>query len=177
MTTTASTSLNAVDIESVGELVAAIQEEPDRARTTWAARVGWNGAFRSEAKIRDFEPLRSDEPRALGGSDAAPNPVEQLLAALGHCLAVGYAANATTAGIAIHELEISVEGDLDLNVFLGLAEGHAGFESIRADVRLITDGTAEEAERLHRRVVSTSPVGHTLGNPIPLDIRLQPVGS
>lgn len=177
MTTISTTSLNAVDIESVGALVDAIQDQPGRAITTWSADVGWTGAFRSEARIREFDILHSDEPPALGGSDTAANPVEQLLAALGHCLAVGYAANATQAGIAIHDLRISVEGDLDLSVFLGLAEGHAGFDSIRADVRLITDGTEEEVAELHQRVVTTSPVGHTLANPIPIDIRLQPIGS
>lgn len=42
----------------------------------------------------DFDPIPSDEPAGLGGSDTAPNPVEQVLGALGKCLAVGYAANA-----------------------------------------------------------------------------------
>ena len=46
-------------------------------------------------------PIASDEPAGLGGTDTAPNPVEQVLAALGNCLAVGSAANATARGIAL----------------------------------------------------------------------------
>lgn|GEM_PF-5093893 len=36
--------------------------------------------------------------------DVAANPVEQLLAALGNCLAVGCAANASIAGIEIEDM-------------------------------------------------------------------------
>ncbi|MBB6570266.1 OsmC family protein [Kribbella sandramycini] len=114
--------------------------------------------------------MPSDEPAALGGGDQAPNPVEQLLGALGNCLAVGYAANATVAGIAIDELTIGLKGDVDLHVFLGLAEGHAGFDSITATVHLKSAAPADQLAALHERVQAFSPVGHTLTSPIPVAI-------
>ena len=86
------TALNDVDLVTVGGLAQAIQVDPERGATVWSASVTWKGAFRSEAQVRDFEPIPSDEPIGLGGTDTAPNPVEQLLGALGNCLAVGYAA-------------------------------------------------------------------------------------
>lgn len=166
-------SLNKVDLESVGALVGAIQAEPDRAETTWSATVNWNGGFRSEARIRDFSPVPSDEPAGLGGSDTAPNPVEQLLGALGNCLAVGYAANATVAGIELKSLQIEVTGDIDLHTFLGLDDGHAGFRSIRATVHLQSDAAPESIAALHDKVTNTSPVGHTLARPIAVNIDLE----
>ena len=168
----ADTTLNSVDLEAVQGLVAAIEQDPGKGATTWRAEVAWKGAFRSEAAIRDFPPVPSDEPAALGGDDSAPNPVEQLLAALGNCLAVGYAANASAAGLAIHDLRLRVSGDLDLRTFLGLEQGNAGFERIQVDVELDTDGSPEQEAELHERVTSTSPVGHTLGRAVPLQIRL-----
>ncbi len=114
MTTTTS-RLNQVDIETVGALIGAIQDEPAKAQTVWSSQVRWTGGFRSEASVRDFEPVPSDEPAGLGGDDTAANPVEQLLGALGNCLAVGYAANATVAGIALKDVTISLDGDLDLH--------------------------------------------------------------
>lgn len=164
--------LNGVDLPAVGSLVEAIQENDLAASTHWAAEVRWTGAFRSEARIRDFDPIASDEPPALGGSDLAPNPVEQLLAALGNCLAVGYAANASAAGIPIRDLRIEVTGDIDLHTFLGLAEGNAGFETIRATVHLDADAPDEDVARVHDKVVGTSPVGHTLGRAVPVAIDL-----
>ena len=112
------------------------------------------------------------EPRALGGEDTAPNPVEQVLGAFGNCLVVGYAANATVAGIELKSLRIALEGDLDLHAFLGLREGHAGFQTIKANVTIESEASAEAIRALHEKVVSTSPVGHTLSQAIPLTVEL-----
>jgi uncharacterized OsmC-like protein len=164
------TSLNQVDLETVGALVGKIQQDPEAARTTWTANVRWAGAFRSESQVRSFPPTASDEPTGLGGSDTAPNPVEQLLSALGNCLAVGYAANASAAGITIKDLKIAVDGDVDLRSFLGLAPGHAGFSAIRVHVDLDTDADADAVAELHRKVAASSPVGHTLQAAVPVEI-------
>ncbi len=172
MTANTSTVLNRVDIAAVGGLVEAIRSNPDKAQTTWAAHVRWNGAFASEAKIRKFAPIPSDEPVTLGGADSAPNPVEQLLGSLGNCLAVGYAANATVAGIELEDLQIDLKGDIDLHVFLGLAEGHAGFESITANVTIASDASPEQLAQLHAKVLASSPVGHTLRSAVPVEITL-----
>lgn len=171
MTTTIGT-LNSVNIAAVGSLVSAIQEEPATADTIWKSTVDWKGGFRSEARSRHFAPVPSDEPVALGGEDTAPNPVEQVLGAFGNCLAVGYAANATVAGIELKSLRIELEGDLDLHAFLGLREGHAGFQSISATVTIEADAPTEVIAGLHDKVVSTSPVGHTLRQAIPLTVEL-----
>jgi uncharacterized OsmC-like protein len=167
------TTINDVNIQAVVGLAQKIQQEPQVAATEWRADVTWHEGFRSSAQIRDFAPVSSDEPKGLGGSDSAPNPVEQLLGALGNCLAVGYAANATAAGIEIRHLQIAVTGDLDLHTFLGLNPGgNAGFESIRAEVSLDSDASPEALADLHEHVVSTSPVGHTLKGAIPVSIQL-----
>jgi uncharacterized OsmC-like protein len=125
---------------------------------------------RSVAAVRGFAPVASDEPAGLGGTDRAPNPVEQLLGSLGNCLAVGYAANASVAGITIRDLRIDLDGDIDLHTFLGLADGHAGFSAIRVAVHLDTDADEAAVAELHRRVAATSPVGQTLSRAIPVEI-------
>ena len=165
-------SLNDVDIEAVAGLAGKIQQQPEVAATRWNASVKWKGGFRSEAKIRDFAPAPSDEPDALGGTDTGPNPVEQVLAALGNCLAVGYAANATAAGIELKDLTIELEGDLDLHTFLGLAQGNAGYENISVKVKIDSDASPEAIQAVHDKVVGTSPVGHTLSRAVPVSIDL-----
>ena len=172
MPTRTPATLNAVDLDTVVGLVTAIQDRPDVAATSWAAEVRWNGGFKSEARIREFAPVPSDEPPALGGSDTAPNPVEQLLGALGNCLAVGYAANASVAGIEIRDLRIDLRGDIDLRAFLGLREGHAGFDGIQVDVHVDADASADQLRELHAKVIGSSPVGHTLGAAVPISIDL-----
>ncbi len=165
-------ALNDVNITAVAGLVGKIQEEPDVAATKWNANVQWKGGFRSEATIRDFAPIASDEPGALGGTDSGPNPVEQVLAAYGNCLAVGYAANATVAGIEIKDMNIELEGDLDLHTFLGLTEGNAGYDNITIKVNIDSDASREDLQALHDKVMNSSPVGHTIGRAVPVQVEL-----
>jgi uncharacterized OsmC-like protein len=169
---TIASALNDVDLAAVGALVQAIQTDPAAAQTVWKAEVGWSRGFRTEARSRDFDPVVCDEPPGLGGTNTAPNPVEQILGALGSCLAIGYAANASVAGITITDLRIELEGDLDLHTFLGLAEGNAGFSSIRARVHLEADAEPAAIAALHHKVVSTSPVGHTITRPVAVSVDL-----
>jgi uncharacterized OsmC-like protein len=168
--TTTHGHLNQVDLGAVGALAEKIRQRPSAGQTTWSAEVRWTGAYRSEAAVRKFAPIASDEPRGMGGTDSAPNPVEQLLAALGNCLAVGYALNASAAGITIRDLRIDLAGDLDLHPLLGLADGHAGFSAIRVAVHLDADADAAAVAELHRKVAATSPVGQTLSRAIPVEI-------
>lgn len=166
------THINEVDLPTVGALVQSIQGDPEKAQTTWRSEVIWRGAFRTAARSRELEPIAFDEPPALGGTNTAPNPVEQLLGALGSCLVIGYAANASVAGIELKDVKIELEGDIDLHTFLGLGDGNAGFSTIQATVHVESDANDEAIEALHRKVVATSPVGHTLLRSIPLDITL-----
>ena len=172
MTTTTIPQLNNVNIGAVGLLAGAIAADPDKGDTVWKATVGWDGGFHTTTTIRDFAPFATDEPAALGGTDTAPNPVEQLIGALGSCLAIGYAANATVAGICIDSLKIDIEGDLNLESFLGLAPGHAGYETLRATVYIESDADDEAISNLHKKVVESSPVGHSLSTAVALSIVL-----
>src|ERR1044071_471667 len=101
------THLNEVNLGAIASLVEKIRQEPAAAKTQWKSEVRWTGAFRSAgalrsgARSRNLAPLPWDEPTGIGGSDTGPNPVEQVLAALGNCLAIGYAAHATVAGVKI----------------------------------------------------------------------------
>lgn len=166
------TTLNNVNLAAVGALTQAVKEQPAAANTTWSAAVTWKGGFRADARIGEHV-IHSDEPSILGGDGTAPNPVEQLIAALGSCLAVGYAANATAKNIELRELRIDLRGDLNIKTFLGLdADGNAGYESIRADVHIKSDASESQIKELHEQVVATSPVGHTLSKAVPLSINL-----
>lgn len=140
--------------------------------TPFRAEVRWRGGFRNEIVVRDLPSTFADEPEILGGTDSAANPVEQILGALGSCLAIGYTAGAVARGIIIDDLRIELVGNIDLPVFFGLKDGHAGFERVDARVFLKTDAAAEVIEALHTDVFRTSPVGNTLERPAVLDVEV-----
>ena len=164
--------LNEVDLPTVDALIESIRGDPDKAQTTWKSEVTWEGALRTAARSRDFEPVAFDGPPTLGGTNTAPHPVEQILGALGSCLVIGYAANASASGIELKGLRIELEGDLDLHTFLGLGDGNAGFSAIQATVYIESDADDQAIEAVHRKVVSTSPVGHTLSRSVPVGVDL-----
>ena len=166
------TNLNDVDVATLHQLVEKYQGDPEAGHSTWSARVQWLGGFRAEAQVRELPPVRADEPTWLAGTDTGPNAVEHLLGALGQCLAVGYAANAAVRGIRIGALEITLRGEIDLPVFLGLTGGNAGYDRINVEVHLDADAPKDQLEELHRHVLATSPVGNTLANPVQIEARL-----
>jgi uncharacterized OsmC-like protein len=106
--------------------------------------------------------------------------VEVVLGAYGCCLTTGYAANAALRGIELDDIQIELEGDLDLNGFLGLKDPEQcwpGYTNVRAKVTLIAPkATPEQIQALHDAVTKTSPVGSILERPIHVETRLAQAG-
>ena len=137
--------LNGVDLDTLMGTVNAIQADPElgiskfRARNTWmdgnhnrSMVAGFYAAKQEIAHAQTFT-MDADEPAILAGGDQAANPVEHLLHALASCLTTSIVAHAAVRGIEIEELESELEGDIDLNGFLGLdAKTPKGFTEIRA---------------------------------------------
>ena len=99
--------------------------------------------------------------------------MEQILGAFGACLAIGYTAGANGRGIDLRGLELDLTGIIDLPVFFGLKDGHAGFREIDIVVRIDSDASPEALESLHEAVLRTSPVGNTLERPVTIHARLE----
>ena len=178
---------NGIDVDQLVATIGAIQEQPSIASFTFKATSGWEHGTLNHAEIGEFihngehverpQPFRlvGDEPPVLLGSNAGPNAVELLLAALGFCYAVGYVANAAARGIDISELRYEVEGDIDVQNFLGLTkETRPGFSAIRARSWVRSpNATAEQLEDLCQYVQDTSPVRDCLANSVPVATSLE----
>jgi uncharacterized OsmC-like protein len=127
--------------------------------------------FRSDVAVRQHR-LIVDEPKALGGSDAGPNPVELILAALGSCQEITYRAFASALGIELRKVSVEVEGDIDFRGFFALDDTvRPGFQEIRAVVRIEADAPETELARLRDVVNAHCPVLDILRDPVPVDIR------
>ena len=169
---TTATLPNGVNATAVGAFAQALVDDAPPDGTTFKAEVHWQGGFRNEIRVRDLAPTYADEPEILGGTNTAANPVEQILGALGSCLAIGYTAGAVARGIRIEDLRIDLSGNIELPVFFGLKAGHAGYERIDAKVYLKTDASQKDIDALHDDVFRTSPVGNTLERAASLTVEL-----
>lgn len=125
------------------------------------------------AKTRNFQ-LIIDEPKALGGTDHAPNPVEFLLAAYAGCLNVMGHIVANELGIELKSLKIDLDGDLNpAKVFGQPSDDRAGYQNI--NVNLIPETNADETTlaKWLEIIESRCPVNDNLVNPTPVNIQLK----
>jgi uncharacterized OsmC-like protein len=144
--------LNGVDLGVVQGTVQAIEGDPElgsckfRLHNRWVSaghnRASINGYYGAKQEFSRPEPfvIDADEPPVLAGTDLGANPVEHLLRALAGCMMTTMVYHAALRGIEIQELEMDLEGDLDLRGFLGIADDvRKGYEGIRVAFHVKTD--------------------------------------
>lgn len=187
MSTQTNSQLNGVNVEQLVGTVKAIQGNPDLAQFTFRAKNEWIGGGHSRTAIQGFygaggedtsrsRPfvIEGDEPPVLLGDNAGPNAVEAVLHGLASCLSVGFIYNAAAQGIKVEALEFDLEGELDLQAFLGLTDQvRPGYKNIRLTYRVKSDAPREKIIELCNYVQKTSPVLDIIRNPVPVTVALE----
>jgi uncharacterized OsmC-like protein len=157
---------------SLGTLIAetrkAVDDDPANAQAQFTAQGTLVGV--TEVDIRTGEhSFKVDEPAALGGADAAANPVQYALASLGSCQAITYQFWAEQLGIGFDSLSVRVEGDLDIRGFLGFDDGvRPGLSAVRVEVTVSGPESPERYEELAAAVDQHCPVLDLFANPVPV---------
>ncbi len=179
--------VNGINVDDLTDCIEDITENPELGKYRFSAKNRWVDSAHCRSTIQDFwaagqkdtsrprpHILEGDEPTTLMGNDLAPNATEILLHALGTCLNASIIYHAAVQGIKIDELELDIEGDLDLNGFLGIDESiPSNFQQIRVDCRIKSDATKEELEELCEYAQQRSPVFNSVSLPIPIDVSLE----
>lgn len=122
-----------------------------------------------ETTSRNFTFL-FDEPEELGGTDKSMNPVEGLLCALSACQTIVAYSFAKSQGIKLEEFSVDLEGDLDPDGFMGLADVRNGFQEIRYTMHFKADNTQEEVEKFAEFIETHCPVGDSIQNGVPMKL-------
>lgn len=175
--------LNGVDVQYVEDTVKTIEQDPGIARFTFRAKNEWltgghnratiDGYYGAHQEHQRTEPfvMDADEPPILAGKDQGANPVEYLLRALAGCMMTTMVYHAAIRGIRIDELEMDLEGDLDLRGFLGISnEVRRGYEKIRVTFRVKTD--EQNLDRL-KALSTLSPVFDVTTNGTKVDVAIE----
>lgn len=166
--------INGFDLEGYKEGLAVARERAGASRAPKSCRIEWVRGVKFKATIRQHT-FTLDEPRRLGGEDEYPNSMEYILGAYGACLAGGFVINASTKGIEIHEIDVSLEStQKNAFTFLGLAsDGHPGFDHIEAKLKVRAEADEATIRELWDYTVSTSPVHATLAESVELHAELE----
>ncbi|MDF0645807.1 MAG: OsmC family protein [Nitrospira sp.] len=177
---TISGAINGVDIDRMGKTVQAIQADSSLAAFQFRAANRWISGGHNRSQIRSFYGagqedrirtapfvLEADEPPVLLGDDHGANPVEYVLHALAACLTTSLVYHAAARGIRLESVESKLEGDLDLQGFLGISDKvRKGYKQIRVNFTIKSDATREQLAEL----TTFSPVHDIVSNPVPVEI-------
>ena len=150
----------------------AIGGDAGKARVTFRTDGALEGPTYVKLSSRGHA-IEVDEPEVLAGGNAHANPVEYALASLASCQAITYRFWAAKLGIRLDGLEVSAEGDLDLQGFFGLdGDTRPGFTGIRLDITPIGPESAERYRELADAVDAHCPVLDLFVNPTAVERRL-----
>ncbi|AVV45203.1 peroxiredoxin [Streptomyces sp. P3] len=177
MTQTVPTSgLESIDADGLEALASSAKADPSTGRKTLKAVTTCEGGFRNLTQIRTLEPVLISEPCHLLGDDAAPNPSEMALAALGSCVSVGLLANATQRGVTLSRIEVAMEGDIDISAVWGVGDTPdgkvLGFTAVRCSVTLAGDADDEVLGEIKDSAMTWSPVVNTFANNVEISSTL-----
>jgi len=175
--------VNGVDLDILQGTVQAIADDPELGKCRFRATNTWHGGTDNRTTVSGFYGakqeiphkqqfvMRADEPSILAGDDEGANPVEYLLSALAACITTSMVAHAAVRGIHIDSLESELEGDIDINGFLGLSRSTPkGYTDIRIRFRVETD--TDNLEQL-KELSSFSPVLNTLTQGTSVSIEIE----
>ena len=169
--------VNGLDVDGIGKMMEDVKRDPARARATFKATTFWKSGLHGEAQISDFMlgggklkhlktfRIEGDHPKELLGTDAGATSVELLLAALGHCMAAGWAIYGAYMGVAIESLRVEVEGDIDLQGMLGLPEPgkvRPGYQRIHTTHYVTSRAPREKLEQVKQMAEALSPTQDSL---------------
>jgi uncharacterized OsmC-like protein len=157
----------------IGETQSRFQAEPASAVMDFASESCLQEGLRSEAVMRAHRVV-VDEPAALGGGDAGPNPVELILAALGTCQEITYRAYATALGIPLDKVAVKLIGTIDLKGFFAVDDAvRPGYQRISGTVHLQSSASEEDLQKLRAAVNAHCPVLDIITKPVPVELDLQ----
>lgn len=155
--------INGVNVTELTQMADSLQGRPSLARFRFRVTNEWLGGGHSRTTVKEFHGLEediphlqsfeveADEPPVLVGQDYGANPVEHLLHALTSCLTGALVYHAAVRGIRIDAVESTVEGDLDVRGFMGLAEDvRKGYQNIRVKFSVKSDAPREKLEECAR---------------------------
>ncbi len=178
-------SVNGVNVTHLFDTIDAIKGNPEISKFKFRATNTWQAGTHNQATVKSFygalqeddsrEPLvfEIDEPPVLLGDNQGANPVEYLLIGLSGCLTTALVAHAAARGIELQSVTSKLEGDLDVQGFLGLSETiPVAYKEIRVYFKIEADITDQVKQELVEMAQKYSPVFNTVTQPVKVKVGL-----
>jgi uncharacterized OsmC-like protein len=179
-------STNGVNVDELFNTIDSVKKSPVIAKFRFRANNQWIDGGHNRTTIRDFYGIQkdhrheatfkldADEPPLLLGTGKGPNPVEYLLTALAACVTTSLVYHAAAKGIMLKSVESRLEGDIDLQGFLGISKDvRKGYQEIRIYFKIDADVPEEQLEELVKLGPTYSPVFDSVTKGVPVSVQLE----
>ena len=185
MSTTKNKELNGFDMEAIENTMIALTNNPTIGEFKFRAENTWESGTRNTSKIQGFYgacledtsrkipfEVATDMPVVLNGTNKAPNPPEYLLHAVASCITTTMMLLASGIGLEVEAVTVKIEGDLNLNGFLGLdAAIKNGYRQMKISIDVTGDLSTDEKQEL-LTLAKRSPIYNTIINPVGIDMAI-----
>lgn len=170
--------INGVNVTAILGAREALEKAPEAAEFVWKATSEWVGGVHTRttvnkyfglgqdhARSKTFQ-LDTDHPEVFAAPDAAPTPVEMVLAGLAGCLTAGIASVAENRGVKLRSVKATVEGDMNLYGILGIdTDTRNGFRAVRVKYDIDADADADDIAAIVAQSQKRSAVFDIITNP------------
>jgi uncharacterized OsmC-like protein len=137
-------------------IVAALEKDPALGRGTGTTTARIRKGLLCEIEAGPWR-FVADMPETSGGTASAPTPGMYGRAALGSCLAIGYAMRAAKLGVAIGSIDVEVQADYDDGALFGVVDTPPGYSEVRCLVTVETDVPESDVLRVLDEADAHSP--------------------
>lgn len=169
-----------MDIRSIQKpLKDQYRRDPGSSRITLTAKGSENATPLSCSVDIGRAMYQAEAHTGVGGSGAAACSGDLLLGALAACAQLTCQLVATAMGIPTQKIEVTVNGDMDLQGTLGISKTvPVGFESIRVDFKIdAPQATAEQMKALQEKTEQYCVVLQTMLHPPKIGSKWTPASS
>jgi len=106
-----------------------------------------------------------DQPKAAGGNDEGPNPLEIFLSSIAGCICAIGQIIARQERLAVESIYVEVTGELDKDFLMGKTEeGRAGFTKITSIVDIKGNLSDEQKKEFLEKIEKRCPIADNIVN-------------
>ncbi len=125
-----------------------------------------------EVQTRDHKFI-IDQPKAGGGDDLGPTPLEFFFSSLAGCIGSIALIIAKQRRFELRACNVKVEGELDTDVLMGKScDARAGFQWMKAYVEIDADMTDQEKKDFLHEIDARCPISDNMQNTTKVEFEL-----
>lgn len=169
--------LNNMNIAALEEYIALVKDNPEEGRAIMGITADWIDGVNTKittngkkvgSKFNDKQfAFMIGEPEELLGDNQYPGPQDYMLGGMAGCMMVVFVAAATTRGIQLNNVSLTIQGQLDLRGFLNINPSvNKGFGALEFNFHVEGNGTKEQYDEIVAHVREFSPGYNTIANPV-----------